>query len=223
MARHPRVVIPNLAHHITQRGNRKMHVFGDQEDRRVYLRMLVQRCLRYSLNIFSYCLMTNHIHLVAIPDNEHSLSNALRDAHGLYALYFNQKYDLTGHLWQGRFYACVLDEDHLWEAIRYVERNPVRAKIVEKAELYPWSSAAAHCKLSDDPLLTEPPGSTLIPDWASWLAPEESSIRLKEIREKTKTGRPYACSTFIDKLEAKTGRCLRPRKPGRKPSGTIGE
>ncbi len=99
-----------------------------------------------------------------------------------------------------------------------MERNPVRAKIVEKAELYPWYSAAAHCKLSDDPLLTEPLGSTLIPDWSSWLALEKSSILLKEIREKTKTGRPYACSTFIDKLEAKTGRCLRPRKPGRKSS-----
>ena len=108
-------------------------------------------------------------------------------------------------------------QSDMWNAIQ------VRAKIVEKAELYPWSSAAAHCKLADDPLLTEPPGSNLIPDWSSWLTLEESNIQLKELREKTRTGRPYACSTFIDKLEAQTGRCLRPRRPGRKPLGTIGE
>src|SRR5262245_18807089 len=100
MARLTRIVVPGFPHHVTQRGNRKMDIFRDKEDREVYLRLLAERRKQYHLDILSYCLMTNHVHLVPVPTGETSLSNALRDTHGLYALYFNRKYELTGHLWQ---------------------------------------------------------------------------------------------------------------------------
>ena len=114
MARLRRVIAPGLPHHVTQRGNQKANVYRDEQDRKVYSRLLQERSNHYSIDILSYCLMTNHIHLVVVPHRKDSLSRGLRDAHGFYAVYFNRKYNLTGHFWQGRFYSCVLDEVGLW-------------------------------------------------------------------------------------------------------------
>ena len=207
---------PRPSHHVTQRGNQKANVYRDEQDRKVYSRLLQERSNHYSIDILSYCLMTNHIHLVVVPHRKDSLSRGLRDAHGFYAVYFNRKYNLTGHFWQGRFYSCVLDEVGLWCAVRYVERNPVRAGMVTRAELYRWCSAAAHCGLREDPLLSEwfpPKGPTL--NWSAWLASEEAKDELESLREKTKTGRPWGSETFIDQLESKLGRPLKPQKGGR--------
>lgn len=216
MPRLARILVPGLPHHITHRGNHKDLIYREDEDRKVYLRLLVKRCTQHSIAILSYCLMTNHVHLVAIPEREDSLSKGLRDAHGLYASYFNRKYNLMGHLWQGRFYSCTLDEVHLWAAIRYVERNPVRAGIVNKAASYPWSSAPAHCGLREDLVLSElVPPTGLIRNWSSWLAQDEGEEKLRWIREKTKTGRPLASDAFVEQLESQLGRPLRPRKGGR--------
>jgi len=156
--------------------------------------------------------------MVAVPDYEASLALVLRDTNGLYAVYFNRKYGFTGHLWQARFYSCVLDESHFWTAVRYVERNPVRAKMVLRAEDYRWSSAAAHCLRRQDPLLTDlgsiPP---LIADWSMWLADEEDPAELAAIRRNTGTGRPWGDKAFLEKLEARLGRPVTPQKRGRKP------
>ena len=146
-------MVPGLPHHITQRGVRRSDIFLEPEDRQVYGRLLVAACEQYSMTIQAYCWMTNHVHLIAVPTYETSLTFVMRDASGLYAVYFNSKYGFSGHLWQARFYSCVMDEDHVWSAIRYVERNPVRAKMVSEAENYPWSSAAAHSLSQPDPLL----------------------------------------------------------------------
>ena len=118
LARLRRVVAPKLPHHVTQRGNQKAHVYRDRQDREVYLRLLLERSRQHSFDILCYCLMTNHIHLVMVPHQEDSLNKGLRDTQGPYATYFNRKYDLTGHLWQGRFYSCLLDGSHLWAAER---------------------------------------------------------------------------------------------------------
>ncbi len=144
MARLKRIVVPGLPHHITQRGVRRADIFLEPEDRQVYGRLLVAACEQYSLVSQAYCWMTNHIHLIAVPTYETSLAFVMRDTSGLYAIYFSN-YVFSGHLWQARFYSCVLDEDHFWSAIRYVERNPVRARMVGRAEDYRWSSARAHC------------------------------------------------------------------------------
>ena len=145
MARRRRIILPRFPHHVTHRGNRRADIFRDDSDRRFYLSKAAEYSLKYQVRLYSYCLMTNHVHLIPVPESRASLSQCLHDLHGRYADYFNQKYGLVGHVWQERFYSCVLDDAHLWNAVRYVEQNPLRAEMVKKAEGYLWSSARAHC------------------------------------------------------------------------------
>jgi putative transposase len=149
MARIARVVIPGAAHHVTQRGNNAQDVFFVDDDREVYLELLKQQSDKYGLEVVGYCLMTNHVHVLAKPLKEDSLANAIGRTHFVYTRYINRLHGRRGHLWQNRFYSCALDEGHFWLALRYVERNPVRAKIVRQAWEYPWSSAAVHTGGSD--------------------------------------------------------------------------
>jgi len=215
MSRHQRVVIPGLPHHITQRGNRRCNVFFDEQDRLVFMRMLGELSQRYFLRHFSFCLMTNHIHLISVPDFEWSLGITMRDLLSPYAVYFNKKYALKGHLWQGRYYSCLMDSLHFWAAMRYVELNPVRAGIVGNAALYQWSSAAAHCGLREDPVLEPMPESpAVIHNWSAWLAEKENDSFLKEFRRSTSTGRPFGSEEFVKGLEERLGRKLLARRGG---------
>jgi putative transposase len=120
-------------------------------------------------------------------------------------------------VFQGRFKAPVLDEPYLWTVVAYVERNPVRARIVKQAEDYRWSSAAAHCGLREDSVISpDLPFLGLIPDWHAWLATEEKAEDLDFIRERTRTGQPCATEEFTRMLETKLGSPLLRRKPGPK-------
>lgn len=223
MARLARVVVPGLPHHVTQRGNRGINIFRDDGDRRVYIRLLRKYQAQYPISVWAYCLMSNHVHLIVVPQKEGELSLWLHDIHATYAQYLNDKLDENGHLWQGRFFSCPLDEEHQWAAIRYVERNPVKALIVQHAKEYPWSSAPAHCGLRRDPLLAKDfPHDGLIDDWQTWLLKEDES-KTKAIRAATKTGRPCGSSQFIDQLEQKLGRVLHCRKPGPERKENKGE
>ena len=217
MARLPRIVVPEMPHHIWHRGNRKCIVFCDDIDRKTYLRMLREQCIKLSIRIWAYALMTNHIHRVAVPPLAESLSICLQNAHGAYADYFNTRHGTVGHLWQGRFKASVLDEAYLWNAVRYVERNPVRAGMVRLAEDYRWSSAAAHCGLREDPLLSNDLLMlSQIPEWSAWLRDELPVEKMKLLRTRTHTGRPCGDDDFIRNMGAKIGRVLTPSKPGPK-------
>ncbi len=144
MARIARIILPNFPHHITQRGVRSLSVFHSDEDRREYLYLQKEQGERYDVSFISYCLMDNHIHLIAIPRNETGLAKAIGEAHRLYTRRINFREKVRGYLFQGRFFSCPLDNSHLYSAVRYVERNPVRAKIVKNAWDYNWSSAAYH-------------------------------------------------------------------------------
>ena len=144
MPRVGRIVIPGCAHHVTQRGNNRQDVFFVRDDYRTYLAILGEQSRRYGLQVHAYCLMTNHVHLVATPRSGQSLAKAVGRTHWLYTQTINRLHGRSGHLWQNRFYSCALDGDHYWAAIRYAERNPVRARLHRKAWLYPYSSAAAH-------------------------------------------------------------------------------
>jgi putative transposase len=222
MARRNRIVIPGFAYHVTQRGNRLARVFRDDEDRGRYLQLLREQSTRCKLWIWAYALMPNHIHAIVVPQTNSALSNAFRNVHSTYGNWFNKKYQLSGHLWQGRFYSCVLGESHLWAAVRYVERNPVRAGIVSHAEQYRWSSARSHVSGEFDPLLNpELPLIEIVKDWAGWLAGEEDDNDIKTIRNATAKDLPLGSEDFIHQLEMKLGRTLRPQKRGRKP-GTSG-
>ena len=217
MGRLRRVVVPGLPHHITQRGVRRSPVFFDDRDRQIYLELLSEASELFGLAIRSYTLMTNHVHLIAVPEHEESLGKAMRDTHGPYAFYFNRRHSFCGHLWQARFHSSPLDDAHSWAAVRYVENNPVRSGMAEQAQDYPWSSAAAHCGLCEDLLLSafdiDP---HLIPDWEEWLAAGQPAAEIESIRKNTRTGRPVGSKPFIENLETKLGRRLRPAKRGRK-------
>lgn len=221
MARLPRIILPGFPHHLTQRGNRKAQVFFDDEDFECFLHLLRKYSRRHELELWSYCLMANHFHIVGQPHTRLGLSRCFHDLDGHYAQYFNFRYGLTGHLWQDRFFGCVLDASHLWNAVRYVENNPKEAGLVVLAEDYRWSSAAAHCGLRVDPVLTPntgfpPPG--LISDWSTWLQGGPTEAEITQIRQATKRGLPCGSDSFIRQLEAMLGIRLRPLKPGPKRS-----
>ena len=168
--------------------------------------------------------MNNHVHLVAVPTEAESLSIALQNAHGRYAEYFNLRHGTVGHLWGGRFKSSILDEGYLWNAIRYVELNPVRAGIVKKSEDYYWSSAQAHCGLREDALLSN---DLLlleqIPDWPRWLRDEVPIEEMRVLRTRTQTGQPCGTEAFVRRIGEVLGRNLEPQKPGpKKRSGIEG-
>ncbi len=160
-------------------------MFETGGDREAYLRYLKKYAAKHGLDVWAYCLMTNHLHLVVVPKREDSLGLAMRDTHTVYAMHFNGRTGFNGHVWQGRFFSCPLDDGHLWAAVRYVERNPVRAALVEHAYDYGWSSASAHCGLREDlVLLTEFPPSGVIADWSQWLSDGEDDNAIDDARQK---------------------------------------
>jgi putative transposase len=202
---------------MTQRGNHRADVFRDDADRFHYMRLLHEHAAAHDVWLWTYTLMTNHIHTIVVPQSATGLSEVFRNAHSVYGRWFNKKYGLSGHLWQGRFYSCVLSESHLWAAARYVERNPVRAGIVQRAEDYRWSSARAHVYGKSDPLLDSGfPLTGLIGDWSGWLAAGDVDSQLKAIRTATAHDYPFGDEAFVERLEAEFGRPLRPQRAGRK-------
>jgi putative transposase len=221
MPRIARVVVPGLAHHVTQRGNRRENVFFSDEDRQRYLQLLIEYADKAGLQILAYCLMANHVHLVCIPADVKSLAVVFKPVHTRYAQYVNRKLGICGRLWQGRFFSCPLDESHLWAAIRYVERNPVRASMVRKAEDYPWSSAAAHCGVRSDPVLFPLPEPRPAPGagWSAWLIGEDDGVMLEQLRRQTRNGRPLGDQRFIAELEARLGRRVHALPKGRPSMG----
>ena len=217
MARLARVVVPGVPHHVTHRGNRKESVFFDDVDRRRYRAMLATCLDKHSVELWAYCLMSNHIHLVLVPAEPEALGRFIHDVQSPYTTYVNQRQGLCGHLWQGRFFSCPMDDVHLWAAVRYVERNPVRAGLTERADDYLWSSAPGHCGHCADPLLSgdlEKAGP--IGDWAAWLQ-DQDDAEVQRLRRCTRTGRPLGSERFVARLENLLGRPLTKRKPGRKP------
>jgi len=217
MARPRRCVIPQWPHHVVQRGIRKQPTFYEDRDFLVYIRVLRSASRQYNLRIIAYTLMTNHPHLIVVPHDESCISSVLHQAHTEYSTYFNNKYGFKGHVWEGRPKMFPMHESYMWNAIRYVERNPVRARLVERAEDYLWSSAAAHCGLRDDLLLDNDfLDKDVIPDWSEWLRVEQSQEELKTIRRFTSTGRPWAQPELLKQLEAISGRKMIPGRPGRR-------
>ena len=221
MTRNARLVVPGLPHHLTHRGNRREEIFKRLEDYRVYMRMLRKFLVEVKVRLWAYTLMPNHVHLITVPCHADSLSKLIHNVHGGYADFFNGLYGTVGHLWQGRFFSSVMDEGYLWNAVRYVERNPVRAGLVSRAEDYEWSSAAAHCGLRDDPLLSnDMPLSPFITNWSEWLATGDPEDLNSQIRQNTALGRPCGSEFFIRGLEHDLGRSILPRKRGPKPKKT---
>jgi putative transposase len=219
MPRVARIVLPGWPHHLTQRGNNQQDVFFVDDDRRAYLAFLKERCSEAGVAILGYCLMTNHVHLIAVPSRAAALATAVGRTHFAYTQYVNRRHGRSGHLWQNRFYSCPLAEPQTWSALRYVERNPVRAGLTRAAWRYPWSSAAGHVGESPDTS-----GLLDLDDWAATWKPERWRALLREpleageterLRRHLRTGRPLAGNRALAKLETKLGRRLRPLPVGR--------
>ncbi len=215
MGRLPRVVIPGMPHHVTQRGNRRQTTFFGPEDCDLYLRILSQSCFLKDVEIWSYCLMPNHVHLIATPKREDGLRRAIGDAHRRYTLAINGRHEWRGHLWQGRFASFPMDERHLLAAARYIEMNPVKAGIARRPEDYPWSSARAHLSGRDDALVKVAPLLGFVGDWRCFLKEGLPKSAARTIEEHERTGRPLGDDAFLDKIERLAGRSMRPRRPGR--------
>lgn len=203
MPRVARIVIPGIPHHVTQRGTNRQTVFLSQADRKVYLELLRENCGQTGVRVLSYCLMPNHIHLVAVPQEEHGLAVVLRRTHGRYAQYFNARKQRCGHLWQNRFYSCPLERAHLWNALSYVERNPVRARMTVRPEEFEWSSAAAHLTGKDRSRMLgmdfwrEVGGEVF---WADLLGQDEGERFRTDFRRATYAGKALGSKEFGGEL-----------------------
>ena len=220
MGRIARIVAPGLPHHVTQRGNRRQETFFCDEDYRAYLSLLVEWCGRQGTRIWAYCLMPNHVHLIVVPSQPDGLARAIGEAHRRYTRRVNSRQGWRGYLWQGRFASFVMDEPYLMAATRYVERNPVKAGLAERAEDWPWSSAGAHVAGRGDAVaegdwLTERIAGWVC-SWGEYLRDPDEAALAKAMHTRENTGRALGDEGFLKKLGASLGRPLLPKRPGRR-------
>lgn len=217
MARLARLVVPGLAHHVTQRGNRREKTFFEQGDYALYRDLLAQSCARAHTEVWTYCLMPNHVHIILVPSDEDGLRRTFADLHRRYTGYVNTRARVTGHLWQGRFGSVVMDEEHLFNAVRYVSLNPVRAGLVKRARDWKWSSARAHLAAKDDGVVNVAPVLERVGDFRKFLAEDfDEDAAYAALRRAETIGRPIGGADWLEDLEQRTGRALTPRKRGRK-------
>ena len=219
MARFARVVVPGIAHHVPQRGVRRMQTFFNDEDYQIYLDLLQQWCRSAGVEVWAYCLMPNHVHMIVVPEHEESLARGIGEAHRRYTRHVNFKKGWKGYLWQGRFASFPLNEEYLLAAVRYVELNPIRARLVERPEDYRWSSARAHLQGKDDCLVNVKPMLERVSNnWVELLASGDQKL-FEMLRSHERTGRPLGDENFILKLSSLVGRDLSKHKPGPKQKG----
>jgi putative transposase len=217
MSRIARAVAPGLPHHVTQRGNRRQQTFFHDTDYTTYIELMHKWCTCHSVEIWAYCLMPNHVHLIAVPGDEESLASAIGEAHKRYTKIINEREGWRGHLWQGRFASYVMDETYLLTCARYIEMNPVRAGLVAAPQDWPWSSARAHINRRDGRLATVAPLVDLVDaDWSDFLRIGEDEDIIETLRKHEGTGRPLGSPRFVDTVEQRLGRLLRPGKVGRR-------
>jgi putative transposase len=217
MPRIARVIAPGIPHHVVQRGNRWQNVFFREDDYRTYRSGLADWCLKSGVQIWAYCLMPNHVHLIAVPSTETGMRFGIGEAHKGFSRMINAREGWKGHLWQGRFFSCPLDENFLLVTARHVETNPVRSGLASSPENYLWSSARAHFDGRNDGLVTVRPLLDRVGDWPSFLQRPLSADETRAVKRHEKTGRPLGSDAFILNLENQLRRVLRPGKSGPKP------
>lgn len=217
MPRMARLVVPGYPYHVTQPGNRRQNTFFCPGDYLGYLRLLADARADAGIDIWAYCLMPNHVHLIVVPTRCESLVAFFGEAHRRYTRQINLREGWRGHLWQERFHSSVMDETHLLAAVRYTELNPVRAGLCRRPDDWSWSSIHAHKKRTDDMLVTVKPMLDRVGSWARYLRTQANPCELDAIRVHTRTGRPLGENSFVAHLEDLTGRCLQKGKPGRRP------
>ena len=221
MPRIARVTADLYPHHVTQRGNNHADVFFDDQDRAYYLDKLREYCELCDVQIWAYCLMTNHVHLLAVPQHASGLSRCLGRTNLSYTQHVNRKYQRSGRLWQNRFFSTIVEkESYLWAVIRYIELNPVKAMLTGDPLSYPWSSCGFNAGTRPDNLVKE----------SAWIEEKDKSSYRQyllqnntamddQIRRSTSTGRPLGSKEFVEKLQEEMARALLPKKAGRPKKG----
>lgn len=216
MPRVARLIIPGYLYHVTQRGNFRQNVFEEDQDRAVYLKYIHESSKKADVKIYAYCLMDNHVHFVVRPYQKNSMAELFKLAHMKYAHYFNRKKRRKGHLWQGRFYSCMVVDLHVKEVFRYVENNPVRAGMVKRAWQYSWSSARAHLGKKYSIIELADISEYLdIKSWKKYLMQTEGEGFLKMVRDGTRKGLVLAPAKFIDTIEIQFGIKINRKSRGR--------
>ena len=218
MARLARVVIPGHPHHVTQRGNGRARTFFGDGDYALYRDLLATHCRESEVEVWAWCLMPNHVHLILVPSDPDGLRRALARVHRRYAGIIQARRKRSGHFWQGRFGAVAMDEEHLAAAVRYVSLNPVRARLVERAQDWRWSSTRAHLRGKDDGLTELAPIKDRFPDFADLLESSPEAGLFTPLRAAESVGRPLGDNGFLSRIERLTKRSLKPGKRGPKPA-----
>ncbi len=217
MPRLARVVVPGLPHHVRQRGTRSQDVFFDDADRARYLEFVRASAEQYGVAIRAWCVMTNHVHFVAVPAAADSLALCFGTAHKRYSRMVNFREGWRGFLFQGRFGSSPMDAAYTYHTLRYCLRNPVRAGIVQLPWRYEWSSAAFHVgRRRTDPLVRRDAGiDEMVGDWSEFLVEPDADEVLCRLRRESAAGRPLGNDEFLRKLERKLKRNLVRGRPGR--------
>ena len=199
-----------MPYHITQRGTNRQRVFFSDGDRSLYLRLIRERQDAAEVSVLSYCLMSNHVHLVVVPERLDSLACLFGYVNGRYAQALNIRKGRSGHLWQARYFSCVMSEQHLWVGLRYVEENPCRAGLAPTPQEYPWSSAAVHLlgvrdrrRVLDLDFWRRAGG---VDTWQEMFRADDMVDRVTELRKCTYSGRPFGDEAFVTSMEERFGR-----------------
>ena len=222
MARLARVVIPGIPHHVTQRGNGRAQTFFEEGDYALYLDLLADAARRAQAEVWAYCLMPNHVHIVLTPSDQDGLARTFGELHRRYTGYVNARRRTTGHLWQSRFGSVAMDEPHFVTALRYVALNPVRARLVGRAQDWRWSSTAALLAGADDHVVTVAPALERVGDFAAFLAQEfDEALTYAALRKAESIGRPVGSADWLADMEERTGRALAPQKRGPVPRSAV--
>ncbi len=221
MPRIARAIALEFPHHVVQRGNNREKVFINEDDKKKYLSLLKEYSGKWDSYILAYCLMSNHVHLLTKPIKNESLYKMMQGITLCYTQYFNRRYKRTGRLWESRYHSCVVDkEKYLWAVARYIEQNPVRAKIVKKAADYPYSSAKAHIHGLKDEILGEALfESRQMKDYVELMKAGIKEEEINNIRSHTRSGRPIGSESFIVKMERKLDRIFKVSPRGRPKKG----
>ena len=221
MARLARVVIPGIPHHVTQRGNRRERTFFEPGDFALYLDLLAEAAQRARTEVWAYCLMRNHVHIVLTPSDSDGLWRTFGELHRRYTGYINARRRTTGHLWQGRYGSVAMDEEHFVTALRYVALNPVRAGLTGRAEDWEWSSTRALIAGVSDTHVRVEPALERVGDFAAFLAANfDEDAGYAPLRRAECVGRPIGSQAWLAQMEARTGKVLAAQRRGPAGKGT---
>jgi putative transposase len=224
MPRQPRLILPETALHVVQRGNNRSACFRVDTDYQVYLLHLRELTKSLQCRVHAYCLMTNHVHLLLTPPSADACIALMRNLGQRYAQFFNRRYDRSGTLWEGRFRSCATESRrYVLACYRYIEMNPVRAGMVQTPGEYRWSSFQANAGETQDRMLVPHPeflalGNEAASRQAAYkqlFADEMPQELLGNIRDSTNGGYPLGSDPFKDSIERMTGRATERRKAGR--------